>query len=92
VGDEGLEPDSLTGSSGNDLRKSTKTRAAKSGAFVRQNGATKGSAGDEIDPDLAAIVEAWPNLPQPLRAAVLAIVGSVKGNPVSRAFMREFLG
>ena len=26
------------------------------------------------DPDLQSIIEAWPSLPEPLRAAVLAIV------------------
>lgn len=30
------------------------------------------------DPDLARLVEAWPNLPEPIRRAVLALVGSVR--------------
>jgi hypothetical protein len=31
----------------------------------------------ESDPDLARIIIAWPNLPDHIRAAVLALVGTV---------------
>jgi hypothetical protein len=30
----------------------------------------------QTDPDLAAVVDAWPRLPRPLRDAVLALVKS----------------
>jgi hypothetical protein len=33
----------------------------------------------QIDPDLARIVEAWPGLPEAIRRAVLALIGSVNG-------------
>jgi hypothetical protein len=29
------------------------------------------------DPDLACVVEAWPDLPDAIRRAVLALIGSV---------------
>ena len=29
-----------------------------------------------LDPDLARILDAWPNLPEPIRAAMLAMVAS----------------
>jgi hypothetical protein len=32
----------------------------------------------ETDPDLQAVVEAWPTLPEHIRAAVLALVGTVR--------------
>jgi hypothetical protein len=32
-----------------------------------------------IDPDLAAILDAWPTLPEPIRRAMLALVGTAKG-------------
>jgi hypothetical protein len=28
-----------------------------------------------VDPDLARIIEAWPQLPDPIRRAVLALIG-----------------
>jgi hypothetical protein len=31
---------------------------------------------DSSSPDLAKVVEAWPNLPGPLKAAILAIIDS----------------
>jgi hypothetical protein len=38
---------------------------AKCGALGAQNG--------PLDPDLAAVVEAWPGLPEALRAGILAM-------------------
>ena len=38
---------------------------AKSGAF---------STSPEIDPALAALINAWPSLPQPVRAGIIAMV------------------
>jgi len=32
----------------------------------------------EIDPDLARVVTAWPDLPTHIRAAVLALVGTAR--------------
>jgi hypothetical protein len=33
----------------------------------------------EIDPDLALVVERWDALPEPIRRAVLALIGSASG-------------
>jgi hypothetical protein len=33
----------------------------------------------EIDPDLARVVSAWPGLPEAIRRAVLALIGSANG-------------
>jgi hypothetical protein len=32
-----------------------------------------------MPPDLSAIIDAWPSLPEPIRAAVLALVKAVLG-------------
>ena len=41
---------------------------AESGALTTQTG--------PIDPDLSRILAAWPSLPAPIRAAMLALVGT----------------
>jgi hypothetical protein len=33
----------------------------------------------QIDPDPARVVSAWPDLPEAIRRAVLALIGSAKG-------------
>ncbi len=33
---------------------------------------------EPIEPDLAKLVEAWPTLPAPIRAAMLAMLGSAQ--------------
>ena len=33
-----------------------------------------GKTGPEIEPDLANLIQAWPNLPKPIRAAIRAMV------------------
>jgi hypothetical protein len=43
---------------------------AKSGALATQT--------DPIDPDLSRILAAWPLLPAPIRAAILALVGTAR--------------
>jgi hypothetical protein len=35
--------------------------------------------GTPPDPDLARVVEAWPTLAEPIRRAVLALIGSATG-------------
>jgi len=32
--------------------------------------------GEGTDPDLARVVKAWPELPEPIKAALLALVGA----------------
>jgi hypothetical protein len=44
---------------------------AKSGAPSPENAA--------IDPALAALIEAWPTLPEPIRAGILAMVQAAGG-------------
>jgi hypothetical protein len=39
----------------------------------------------QIDPDLARVVSAWPDLPEAIRRAVLALVNSVIGGLASGA-------
>jgi hypothetical protein len=39
-------------------------------------GAESGAVSAELPPDLAKIVAAWPNLPEPIRRAMLALVGA----------------
>jgi hypothetical protein len=42
-----------------------------------QSGAECGALGAQnahLDPDLAAVVEAWPNLPEAIKAGILAMV------------------
>jgi hypothetical protein len=33
------------------------------------------------DPDLARVVEAWPELPSPIKAAVLALIITAESHP-----------
>ena len=49
--------------------------ATQSGAECGALGALSGP----FDPDLAAIVEAWPSLPEALRAGILAMVRAANG-------------
>jgi len=63
VGDKGLElPPKSAGNTG-----FSETGGAESGAVGARMGLS--------DPDLAAVVAAWPNLPEATRAAVVALVG-----------------
>ena len=73
LGDDGLEPHSLTGGDNKHLEKRTERRAAKSGAETAQN-APDPADRESIDPELAAVVEAWPTLPEAIRAGIVAMV------------------
>jgi hypothetical protein len=44
---------------------------AKSGALDKQNG--------PFDAELAEVVQAWPNLPEAIRAGILAMVRAARG-------------
>jgi hypothetical protein len=37
------------------------------------------------DPDLAAVVTAWPNLPEPLKAGIMAIVRASGGGSAANS-------
>jgi hypothetical protein len=72
----GFDSSDATTSQDKDLRKAGRASAAKSGAA----GPGTGSHGAATDPDLARIIEAWPGLPEHVRAAMLALISS-KPNP-----------
>jgi len=63
----GTERNSASGILIKGLRNSAEPGAAKSAAFGPETGLD--------DPDLARLVEVWPNLSAADRAAILAIVG-----------------
>jgi hypothetical protein len=33
------------------------------------------------DPDLSALIDAWPNLPQPIKAGIMATIRAAAGSP-----------
>ena len=65
-GDDRIRADSPNVLPGNDLGTPAQVSAAA--------GAAIDNISAPIDPDLAAVVEAWPGLPESARAAILAIV------------------
>ena len=66
VAGTGLELDSVSRCEDKGLEKSTRAGGAKSGAL--------GAHSDLIDPDLQAVIDAWPTLPEKIRAEVMAVV------------------
>ncbi len=46
---------------------------------VRTESGTPDAQNTPLDPDLALIVDRWPNLPEPIRQAVLALVRTPGG-------------
>jgi hypothetical protein len=66
VAGAGLEPLRATTSDTTELGKSPNPDAAKSGAFRAANAL--------VDPDLQAIIERWPELPEVVKAGILAMV------------------
>ena len=67
----GLELDSVTGLPCNDLGNPPSPSGAESGAV--------GAESDPIAPELAAIIAAWPALPEATRQAILAMVKATAG-------------
>ena len=50
--------------------------------FSSTGGAESGALGDEIDPidsDLAALIEAWPTMPEGVRAGIVAMIRAATG-------------
>jgi len=66
MGGAGFELVSATPCDDRDLGKSPDPRAAKSGAVDAREA--------PVDPDLALIIEAWPGLPEAVRAKIVAMV------------------
>ena len=55
-------------------------------ASIAPSGCTAGCTGEQSeggipDAELAALVAAWPTLPEPIKAAIRAMLGSVKAPP-----------
>jgi hypothetical protein len=61
------------GFQGNDLRLATPGLAAQGKRATRDQA-----------PDLAEVIDAWPNLPEPIRAGILAMIRSASGKRCSR--------
>ena len=66
LAEAGPELDSTTPCGQGDLGKSPNPRAAKSGAVDAREA--------PLDPDLAVVIDAWPTLPEKVKAKVLAMV------------------
>lgn len=62
--------------------------AAESGAecgALSRNSDPKPAHAIPADPDLSAVIAAWPNVPPAIRAGILAMVKAATGDPCSRA-------
>ena len=68
----GLEPGHVTTLSDNDLQYTPDPRAPKSGASGARNG--------DFDPNLQAVIDAWPDLSEAARERILAIVETIVEN------------
>jgi hypothetical protein len=62
VGGKGLEQPRIF----HDISGFLESRGAESGAL--------GTQGGVLDPELRAIVDAWPALPEPIKAGILAMI------------------
>jgi|GEM_PF-6243834 len=65
MGVEGLERGGVSDCESNDLAQSPKSRAAKCAAIAADL--------DEIDPELARIVAAWPHLTEESKARIITV-------------------
>ena len=68
-GHTGLEPPTVSSCNDNTLRYTDMSGGAESGAVERQT--------TPDDPDFRRVVAGWPTLPEPIKAAVMALVNSV---------------
>jgi hypothetical protein len=63
----------LSGGAGNRTCRDSQEKTA----LLEQGGAKSGAptfANLSIAPELAALIDAWPNLPEPIKAGILALV------------------
>ena len=61
---------------GEDRIRTPRKNTGKTGVSI-EGGAECGALGaqtGQIDPDLQAIIERWPTLPEPIRAGILAMI------------------
>ena len=78
----GLEPTTYA------LRKNCSPTTTPDSASIYATDSTSGAATGAVtptDPELARVVEAWPTLPEPLRRAVLALVGTADPSTQNRS-------
>jgi hypothetical protein len=75
VGDTGLEPVSVTPGVANELRNSPNSSGAKSDASGAQSAISR-----TADPDLAKVIRRWPDLPESVKAGILAMVRAAGGD------------
>ena len=66
MGPPGLEPGTLSACTGSELQKTRDQPGAESGAVRAES--------QSYNPDLAAVVTAWPTLPEAVTAGILALV------------------
>ena len=66
MGPGGLEPANVTKRNGNELRDVEDVGGAESGAVDTETA--------PINPDLARLINAWPDLPEAIRAGIVAMV------------------
>ena len=71
MGGTGLEPVSASGLSDKDLRQVPD-------AFGTESGTLQGETG-MFPPDLAEVIDAWPALPEAIKAGILATVKAAGG-------------
>jgi hypothetical protein len=57
----------------------SRQRATASGSRRPPRATKSATSGSVVDPDLAAIMDAWPNLPEVVRAGIVAIVRAAAG-------------
>ena len=65
MGDTGLEPQNVSNCNSKNLEEPSKDGAADSGAV--------GDSSVQIAADLAQVIDAWPNLPESIRRAILLL-------------------
>jgi hypothetical protein len=57
----------------------SQTGGAESGAFDAPNNRHSGSRPSHSDPELARVIDAWPTLPAPIKAGIVAMVQATGG-------------
>jgi hypothetical protein len=70
VGRSGLEPEDVSGSADKGLGGTSESGGAESGADSAENGPT--------DPDLLKVAAAWPDVSEPIKAAILAMIETAR--------------
>ena len=66
-----FEPGAVTGSPDRDLGQATRAGGAKSGAL--------GAVSRKIAPELQEVIDAWPGLPEDVKAGIVAMVRERSG-------------